>query len=155
MNLQKTVKICYHIDGYNNDFYNKMLKQKSDDNLRTAEWAINSPFHLYNVAMSRMYYAVFEVIKYYLFKDKTFFNTLGIKEDEFKHSKLVDFLKRYLNYKKIIPSSADMQFLSKIGQMIGNRIKADYSPCSSISKQTAEEYIQYAKSVICFMDRIG
>jgi len=129
-----------------------MLKRKSADNFKVAQWAINKPF--FDVAMSRMYYAVFEIVKYYLFKDRTFFNNLGIKEYELRHINMPTFLNQYLSYKKVALNRINIISISKIAQMSKNRQKADYCHVGCISESLAREYINYAEDIIKFMNKI-
>ncbi len=130
-----------------------ILEKKSNENLKIAKSAINKS--MFNVAMSRMYYAVFEILKYYFRIDESFFKSLNIKEDGFTHHKMPKWLNQYLNYKKAKINTNDYINISKLASLRTKREIADYSFRTEIDKQTTDEYIVYAEGIINFIKKIN
>ncbi|MDR3244416.1 MAG: HEPN domain-containing protein [Elusimicrobiota bacterium] len=128
-----------------------ILKEKSDENFAVANNAIVKK--QYNSAISRIYYSVFQIIKFYIMEDNVFFNKLDDNDKKFYHSGLHALTYGYLRYKKVKITQTEMQFLSKIAKMKEFRELADYNERWRCNKDKANEYMEYAKAIRDFIEK--
>jgi uncharacterized protein (UPF0332 family) len=93
--------------------------QKSNNNIRSAENSENEK--LYDVAVSRYYYSLFQLIKMILIYENL---DIDLKEDG-SHAKIIErFIDRLKNNKKI--NSQQLKILNLLYRLKDHRVKADY-----------------------------
>jgi len=133
------------------------LNIKSDENIKLAQYCIKKEKYL-NAAISRIYYAVFQKIKYFLIIKNFDYTAFKIKlsrpnEKDYSHGTLQHAIIECitLNQKSINQNS--LYLLNNIDYIYKKRRDADYEE-QLFEKKTAEKLFKEANVILKILDDI-
>ena len=113
----------------------QQLLEKAHNSLRAAK--ILSGEGIYDIAVSRAYYAMFYIAEAFLLGDNLTFS---------KHSAVISKFGEYFARTGRVP----VEFHRNIIQAEQSRIKADYDAASQVSETEANEQITHAETFLTF-----
>lgn len=138
-----------------------IFKVKSEDNLKAAEHLVDVKCRCYYASASRMYYAVFQRIKYLLLKQGFNYTSFLIKWNmqnpgrvdagPFSHGTIQQAISEHLEQKHKA-GNAEKEKLIAIDELYRIRRLADYEP-SVVDSQRIKNNLQTTKGIIDIIDR--
>lgn len=160
MRFKSSSCIFAHCEKDKTAEYKLNLIDKSEENLRLAQKHISDDAYL-NSIVSRIYYSVFQRLKYYLiannFDYTNFLRSRGYdtKEREYSHGTIpVAFRMCYFKQAKGNIPISELQKMDRFFNLYQARIDADYNEQSNFTKRRAENLCIDAESLLELLNRI-